>query len=285
MSVEAQIESRRLPFSGLSLITIIAVLIAAVTLFVVVAGPLLTTQDPNAYGADPNMAPSADHILGTDDEGLDVYSRLLFGARLSLLFGSGAALVALGIGALSTLLAMALGRVAETVLFGFIDLIRALPGILFALTCIVALEPGVGAVILALGISFSPNFALMTRATYRQQMSRPYTAAAKVLGAGRLRVALVHVLPNIAGALVTQFAIVLPRCIVSESVLSYLGLGVSPETPTWGRMIAAATPNLEEAPHAALAPIIALSLVTFSLAIIGNEMRRRFDPFRRSTTL
>src|SRR5699024_1025334 len=91
------------------------------------------------------------------------------------------------------------------------------------------------------------------------------------------RVALVHVLPNIGGTLITQFAIILPRCIVSESVLSFLGLGVSSEQPSWGRMIATATTYMEEAPHALLAPIIALSAVTFALAIIGNSQRQRLS--------
>lgn len=285
MSVDALLPPRRLPFSGLSPATILAYAIVALALVVSILGHWLTTQDPNLFSADLNEPPSASHWLGTDDQGQDVYSRLILGTRLSLLYGSGAALVALGLGAVAALIAMALGRVAETVLFAIIDLIRALPGILFALACIVAFEPGVGPVIFALGVSFAPNFALMTRATYLQQMARPYTAAARVLGASRLRVAVIHVLPNIAGALITQFAIILPRCIVSESVLSFLGLGVSPETPTWGRMIASATPYLEEAPHAALAPIIALSLVTFALAIVGNTVRRRLDPSRRSMTL
>jgi peptide/nickel transport system permease protein len=285
MSVDAAVQPRSLPFSGQSPVTILAFAIVVIALLISVAGPWLATYDPNAFGADMNIGPGPEHWLGTDDQGQDVYSRLIIGTRLSLLFGAGAACVAMILGGLTALLAMALGKAAETALFGLIDLIRALPGILFALVCIVAFEPSVGAVILALGISFAPNFALMTRATYLQQMALPYTAAAKVLGASRTRVALIHVLPNIGGALITQFAIVLPRCIVSESVLSFLGLGVSPETPTWGRMIASSTPYLEEAPHAALAPIITLSLVTFALAIVGNALRQRFDVSRRSVTL
>lgn len=285
MSVEASPSTFRPSFSGLSLVTMLAYLIVAVALVVAVAGHWLITQDPLMFSADINMPPGNGHLLGTDDAGQDVYSRLVVGTGLSLFYGASAALVALGIGSVVALLAMALGRPAEFVLFSFIDLIRALPGILFALACIVAFEPGVGSVVLALGVSFSPNFALITRATYLQQMTQPYTSAAKVLGAGRLRIALVHVLPNIAGALITQFAMILPRCIVSESVLSFLGLGVSPETPTWGRMIASATSYIEEAPHAALAPIIALSLVTFAFAIVGNSIRERFNVSRKSVTL
>lgn len=285
MSLNTPIQARALPLPKITLVSGIAYAILAVTLLVSVAGPLLVTQDPYMFSGDLNEPPSPAHWLGTDDQGQDVYSRLIVGTNLSLLYGASAALVALGIGAFTALLAMALGRYAEFILFGIIDLIRALPGILFALACIIAFEPGAGAVILALGISFSPNFAMMTRATYLSQMVQPYTQAAKVLGASRTRVALVHVLPNIAGALITQFAIILPRCIVSESVLSFLGLGVSPETPTWGRMIANATPYIEEAPHAALAPILALSLVTFALAILGNQVRQRSDISRRNVTL
>ncbi|HEY4200190.1 MAG TPA: ABC transporter permease [Devosiaceae bacterium] len=285
MSVEASPRTFRPSFSGLSPLTVLAYVIVAAALVVAVAGPWLVTQDPLMFSADINMPPGNGHFLGTDDAGQDVYSRLVIGTGLSLFYGAGAALVALVIGAIVALLAMALGRPTEIALFAGIDLIRALPGILFSLACIVAFEPGVLSVVLALGVSFAPNFALITRSTYLQQMAQPYTSAAKVLGAGRMRIALVHVLPNIAGALVTQFAIILPRCIVSESVLSFLGLGVSPETPTWGRMIASATPYIEEAPHAALAPIIALSLVTFALAIVGNSIRQRFNVSRRNVTL
>jgi len=285
MSVDASPRTMSPGHPGLSPLTKLAVAILAVALFIALAGPFLATHDPLMFSADMNEGPSAEHLLGTDDAGQDVYSRLLIGTGLSLLYGASAALVALGVGALAALLALAFGRPTEIVLFGLVDLIRALPGILFALACIIAFEPGVGSVILALGISFAPNFALITRAAFLHQMAQPYTAAARMLGAGRTRVALVHVLPNIAGALVTQFAIILPRCIVSESVLSFLGLGVSPELPTWGRMIAGATPYLEEAPHAALAPIIALSLVTFAFAIVGNEVRQRFNISRRSVVL
>ena len=244
-------------------------------------GPWLMTHDPQSYSYFLNELPSSGHWLGTDDTGQDIYSRLILGTRLSLGVGAAAALVALSIGAGLAIIAMALGPWAESIVFAIVDLIRALPGVLFALALIVALEPGVSSVVLALGMGFSPYFARITKATYDQEMARPYTQAAKVLGASPLRVALRHVAPNIAGALITQFTIILPRCIVSEAVLSFLGLGVSPEVPTWGRMISSAVPYIEEAPHTALIPILALSVLTFALAMIGDELRRRFDPSRR----
>jgi peptide/nickel transport system permease protein len=259
--------------------------IVAVAVLVAALGPLLMTHDPYQFSIAMNQLPGDGHWLGTDDQGQDIYSRLIAGTRLSLAFGASSALLALAIGGLAALVALALGRIAETVVFAGIDLIRALPGILFALAFVAAFEPGASSVVLALGISFAPNFALITRATYFQQMARTYTDAAFVLGAGRLRIALQHVLPNIAGALITQFAIILPRCIVLESVLSFLGLGVSPQTPTWGRMIANATRYTEDAPHTILVPILALSLVTFAMALVGDALRQRFDPARRRISL
>lgn len=262
-------------------LTAVGVAIVALLIGVALLGPLLTPHDPYQFSIRMDESPSADHWLGTDDQGHDVLSRLIAGTRLSLMFGAGAALIALGIGAALSLVALSFGRIAEIGVFSFFDLIRALPGILFALAFVAAFEPGATSVMLALGVSFSPMFAMITRATWRQQMARPYVAAAQVLGASRIRVTVVHVLPNIIGALVTQFAIILPRCIVLESVMSFLGLGVSPETPTWGRMIANATQNTEAAPHAVLAPILALSVATFGMALVGDAMRRGFDPDRR----
>jgi len=257
------------------------IIILAIALAVAVFGPLLQTFDPNDFSYNMNIAPNAENWLGTDDQGQDIYSRLIAGTRLSLGFGAAAAMTALLLGGILALVGLAFGRIGDVVVFGLVDLIRALPGILFALALIVALEPGTLSVILALGVSFSPNFARITRATYFQEMARTYVAAAQTFGAGKLRIALVHILPNIAGALITQFAIVLPRCIVSEAVLSFLGLGVSPELSTWGRMISSASEFTEEAPHAVIIPIIVLSVVTFGLAMIGDEMRRRYDPARR----
>ena len=264
-------------------VTTLAWGIFVVTMIIAVAGPWLATHDPAMFSADMNAAPGEGHLLGTDDGGRDVFSRLMVGTGLSLFYGASAALVALALGAGTALLAMPFGKLVEYPLFAIVDLVRALPGILFALAFIVAFEPGAFSVVLALGVSFAPNFAIITRATYQQQMAQSYTQAAKVLGARPGRIALMHVLPNIGGALITQFAIILPRCIVSESVLSFLGLGASSEQPSWGRMIAVATPYMEEAPHALLAPILALSVVTFALAVIGNAQRHRLTPAQKRT--
>jgi ABC-type dipeptide/oligopeptide/nickel transport system permease subunit len=256
--------------------------LVGIAVLAALAAPLLYSHDP--YGQDYAAlaeGPTPAHLLGTDEIGQDVFSRLLLGCRLSLVFGMLAAMVALVLGGAVGLVAVALGGVVEYLVFAVVDLVRAMPGILFALAMVAALEPGTLSVVMALGVSFAPTFARLTASAYRREAAQGYVAAARSFGAGRLRAAWRHILPNLVGPLVTQFAIILPRCIVSESVLSFIGLGVAPETPTWGRMIANGALALEDAPHAVLAPVVALSLLTLGLSLLGDAARHRLDPMRR----
>lgn len=252
-------------------------LLAAVAL----AAPWLMPFDPLAQDlAARNVPPAPPHLLGRDHLGRDVLSRLILGTRLSLGVAAGATLVALVLGAGLGLAAAALGTATERAVFALFDVVRALPSVLLALALLVALGVGAGPVMLALGVAFAPLLAEVARAAWRREQAAGYVAAARVLGAPRLAVLARHVAPNIAGSLVTQAAIVLPRAITSESVLSFFGLGVSPETPTWGRMIAAAVPYIERAPHAVVAPVAALSLATLAFALAGDRLRRDLDPLR-----
>lgn len=253
-----------------------AVLLAALL------GPALLPHDPlTQQVAARNTPPDALHWLGRDHLGRDILARLLEGARISLGVALGATLLALLLGAGIGLAAEASGRVPAFLVFGAFDMVRALPSILLALTLMVALGTGTGPVVLALGIAYAPHLGAVARAAWQREMAAGYVAAASVLGASRLETLWRHVAPNIAGALVTQAAIVMPRAITTESVLSFFGLGVSPETPSWGRMIAGATRFAEAAPHAIAAPVVALCLVTLGFALLGDGLRLRLDPLRR----
>jgi ABC-type dipeptide/oligopeptide/nickel transport system permease subunit len=227
-----------------------------------------------------NAGPSPEHWLGVDHLGRDVLSRLMMGARVTLAIGFGGGLIAFLIGGCLALAGLALGRISETLVFGAMDLARAMPGILLALLLIVALGSGAVPVAIALGISFAPLFAYVARAAYKREMAQDYVRAARIFGGGRLHVLVHHVLPNIVGGLVTQAAIILPRCIVTESVLSFLGLGSSPDAPTWGRMISDASRFIERAPHVIIPPVLALIVLTVSLSITGDYLRARLDPLR-----
>ena len=244
--------------------------------------PQVVPYDPLAQDLlNLNRGPSAAHLLGTDHLGRDVFSRLLMGGRTTLMVGLGGTLVAFVIGAGCGLAALALGRIPEAIVFGAIDIVRAMPGILLALLLIVAIGAGTGPVLLALGLSFAPHFAYVARAAYKREAAQDYVRAAGLFGGGRLHVLFLHVLPNVMGGLITQAAIILPRCIVTESVLSFLGLGSSPDAPTWGRMVSDASRYLEIAPHAILAPVLALIALTVSILLVGDALRGHLDPLRR----
>jgi peptide/nickel transport system permease protein len=254
---------------------------AAVLLGVVALGPSLVPIDPLAQTLElRNAAPSAAHPLGVDPLGRDMLARLAEGTRLSLAIAFAGATLALLLGTGIGLSAAAAGGPVRWLLLGVVDLVRTMPGVLLALVLMVALGSGALPVILALGIAFAPIFALVAAATYDRETTSGYVQAARVLGAGRFAVLGRHVLPNVAGALVTQTALVVPRAITTESVLSFLGVGVAPETPTWGRMIADGVPYIETAPHAALVPVAALSLVTIACVLAGARVRARLDPLR-----
>jgi len=256
-----------------------AILVAIVA--VALAAPYIAPFDPLDQDLLAlNQPPGPEHWLGTDHIGRDVFSRLVMGARTTLLVGLGGAFAAFVFGAGFGLVALSLGRVSEAILFGAIDLVRAMPGVLLALLLIVALGEGVGPVTIALGISFAPFFAYVARAIYHREVAKDYVTAARLFGGDPLHVLRVHLAPNLMGGLVTQAAILLPRCIVTESVLSFLGLGSSPDAPTWGRMVAEGSRYIELAPHAILAPVLAIILLTLSLSFFGDTVRRTLDPLR-----
>jgi ABC-type dipeptide/oligopeptide/nickel transport system permease subunit len=281
MSGAATVLTRRSRWPGAALV-LAAVAVAAV-LGLAVLGPALLPQDPLAQDLLAlNEPPGGAHPLGTDHLGRDVLARLASGARLTLLVGAGGAALAFLLGAGLGLLALALGGVARVLAFGLFDLLRALPGILLAMLLVAALSPGPLSVMLALGLTFAPMVAEVARAAHARESAADYVTAARAFGLSRLAVLARHLLPNLAGALVTLAAIILPRCIVTESVLSFLGLGGTPELPSWGRMIADASSFAEEAPHAVLAPVLALSVFTLALSVLAERARTAADPLRES---
>lgn len=264
--------------STASILTRLALAVVVAMLLVALLAPWLAPHDPLAQKLLwRNRPPLPDYPLGTDHLGRDILSRLLAGLRLSLFAGALGILIAGAIGAGLGLAASAIGGPVRAAFYGFIDVLRSLPGVLAALVLVAAFGSGLGVVCVALGLTFAPTFAWVTRIAFEREMAADYVAAVRGLGARRLRIAFRHVLPNIAGPLVTQAAIVLPRCIVTESVLSFLGLGIAPDTPTWGRMIAQATRWFEPHPIAVLAPMTALAVLTMALVIVGDALRRRLE--------
>lgn len=249
----------------------------AVLTLVLVAGVLSwlgLAQDP--YTQDfmaRNQGPGPDHWLGTDQFGRDLLGRLMAGAWLTLGVSASATAVALVAGAGIALLACRIGGWCRQAVFTVFDLLRTLPAILVGLVIMTALGAGTATVILAVGLTFAPLFAYITSATYDRELVAGYAVAARLMGGTSSWVAWRHMLPNMAGALITQIAIVLPRAITTESVLSFLGVGVAPDIPTWGRIISAASEYAEDAPWSLATPVLILAGTTLTLSVIGHRLR------------
>jgi peptide/nickel transport system permease protein len=244
-------------------------------------GPWLAPFDPldQDLGA-LNRAPGGAHWLGTDHLGRDVLSRLLSGAGTTLALAAVGTIGALGLGVVVGVLLPAIGRWAEAAGFAVVDTLRGLPPLLLGLVALAAMGPGLAPLMLALALSFAPTFAHVARTAWRREAAMDYVPAAIAAGASPARVLWRHIGPNLVGPMVTLAAVTFPRCIVTESVLSFLGLGSAPDAPSWGRMAADAARLAETAPHALLAPVVAIALATLACAVAGNAARRRADPLR-----
>ena len=249
----------------------------AVLAIVVIAGTLSwlgLTQDPYAQNfLARNQGPGVEHWLGTDQFGRDLMARLMAGAWLTLGVAASATLVALAGGAGIALIACRAGGWWRQTVFTVFDLLRTLPAILVGLVIMTALGAGTTTVVLAIGLTFAPLFAYITSATYDRERVAGYAMAARLMGGTSTWVAWRHMLPNMRGALITQTAIVMPRAITTESVLSFLGVGVAPDIPTWGRIISAASEYAEQAPWSLATPVLLLAGTTLTLSVIGHRLR------------
>jgi peptide/nickel transport system permease protein len=241
-------------------------------------GPFLIPWSPlETDYLSRNQGISSRHWLGTDSLGRDNLSRILSGGRTSLWVGLLGMAGALFIGGCLGLLAAASGSILDYLYFGFIDLLRTMPGPLLAMTLVVSLGQGLVPVVIALGFIFAPIFARLARAVYQREISMDYITYSRTNKASTLFILRRHIFPNILGAFLTQACIIFPRAIVTESVLSFLGMGVSPDNPTWGKIISIESQYFEENPISVLMPVFALSLFTAILSVLGNRMRHGTD--------
>jgi peptide/nickel transport system permease protein len=241
---------------------------------------LLWTPYPPGDIDIPNklQGPGAAHWLGTDSLGHDVASQLLVGARTSILVG----VIAVGIGltlgvALGSLASARRGWVEELVMRAA-DFTFAFPALLTAIMLTAIYGPGVVMSIVAIGIFNIPVFARLTRGAANAVWSREYVLAARAAGRGGLAITRVHVLPNIASALIVQATISFATAILAEAALSYLGLGTQPPQPSWGRMLNEAQQQMFQAPLLSLWPGLAIALSVLGLNLLGDGLRDLLDP-------
>ena len=224
------------------------------------------------------LAPSSLHWLGTDGLGRDVVSQLLAGARVSILVGVIAVGIGLMLGAALGLVAATAGGIIGAILMRLNDFAFAFPALLTAIMLTSAYGPGIVNAIVAIGIFNVPVFATLARALANSVLARDYILAARVAGKTPARIALEHVLPNIAPALIVQATIQFAIAILAEAALSYLGLGAQPPQASWGRMLSDAQALMFLAPRLALFPGLAIALSVLGLNLLGDGLRDRLDP-------
>ncbi len=254
---------------------IVSVLLLAFLLLIFIGQVLVPWSPVDSDFMNRNKGPGMGHLAGTDSMGRDSLARCLSGGRISVLIGLAGMLCALLLGGIGGAVASAIGGPVKALFFGMVDLIRSMPGPLLAITLVVSMGEGTIPVIIALGFMYSPMYARMSRSLYSREISMDYVHYSMANKAPKLWILARHILPNMAGAFITQSAIVFPRAIVTESVLSFLGMGVSPETPTWGKMISIESAFFESNPIAVLAPVIFLSVFTALFAVLGTRLREK----------
>jgi peptide/nickel transport system permease protein len=246
--------------------------------------PWLGLHNPVTIDVAHRMAgPSMSHWLGQDEFGRDVLSRLLWGARVSLTVACAAAALA---GVLGTALGLAggfLGGWVELLAIRSMDVVLCFPPLLLALLVVTIFGPGATTLIPVLALVYLPGFVRQVYAGVLTVRAQPYVEAMRVLGAGRLRIVLRTVLPNVGGPILVQFSLAVASGLVLESGLSFLGLGVVPPAPSWGLMIGAARSTMAQAPLLLLWPCIALSVTILAMNAVCDALRDAVDPHRRGS--
>jgi len=258
---------------------IIGGVIIVLFLLIALLAPLLAPHPPNALSLkDALTSPCREHILGTDEFGRSILSRIIFGARVSLNIALIASAVALGIGVPLGALAGYYGGWFDSVVQGLVDLTWAFPTILAALAIMFILGTGLHSVMIAVGVVYWAGYARITRGQFLALREEEYVQAARALGASNFRIIWRHLLPNSLAPLLVQLSLGMGQVILIEASLSFLGLGAQPPTPSWGAMLSNGRAYLLVAPWQTLFPGVTIMLVVLGFNLMGDGLRDALDP-------
>ena len=262
--------TRLAPFGAL-------VLLAAVTM--AVGAPVVSPHDPLKQNLDNTLArPGRTHVLGTDNVGRDVLSRVIWGTRISLLAGIVSVALAAAVGSVLGLVAGYAGGRVDGLVMRAMDAVLSFPPLVLALALGAVLGAGLTGVLLALGFVYTPTFARLMRGQVLSITARDYVDAARALGAPGWRIACRHVVPNAAVPIVVQASLSVAFAILAEASLSFLGLGIQPPQASWGSMINAGRGYLQQAPWIVFGPGVALFVTVVGLNFVGDAVRDALDP-------
>jgi peptide/nickel transport system permease protein len=249
---------------------------------IAVLAPLIAGYDPTKQSWTlVRKAPSALHWFGTDEVGRDLFARIIYGARASLLAGVVSVGIAMALGIPLGLMAGYGPGWADLVISRVVDAMLACPFLILAIAFAAFLGPSLTNAMIAIGITATPIFARLTRGQVMSVRNEDYVESARAIGNPRWRIALRHILPNILPQLFVQATLTIATAIIAEASLSFLGLGQQPPQPSWGSMLNSAQRFLTNAPWMAMFPGIAIFLVVLSFNLLGDGLRDAFDPRER----
>ena len=247
--------------------------------------PLIAPHAPNAQYRDAVLVPPfwqeggrAAYLLGTDAVGRDILSRLIYGTRFSLFIGVIVTTISLVGGIVIGVIAGYFRGWVDTVIMRLMDIILAFPSLLLALVLVAVLGPGLTNAMIAIALVFQPHFVRLTRAAVMAEKTRDYVVAAKVAGAGNLRLMFRTILPNCMAPLIVQATLSFSNAILDAAALGFLGMGAQPPTPEWGTMLATAREFILRAPWVVTFPGLAILITVLAINLIGDGLRDALDP-------
>jgi peptide/nickel transport system permease protein len=256
-------------------------LLAAVALL----SPLIAPHNPTQQDLINRLQqPDGKFLLGTDSFGRDQLSRLMYGARVSLLVGTGSMVIATVVGVSLGLLAGFVGGVLDTLLSRFYDAMLALPTLLFFFVVVAVFGHSLTALIVMIGLVFTVSFFRLARAQTQAVAQETYIEASRALGASTRRIVVHHILPNILSPLLVQVALGAGLAVTAEASLSFLGLGISPPTPSWGGMLQSGFEVVREAPYLVFGPGVLITLTVLAFAFVGEGLRSAVGTTRGAVT-
>lgn len=252
-----------------------------ITLIIILAvfAPWIARYDVAKMNARAKLAaPCADFWFGADNFGRDVFSRIVYGARVSLVVGIVSVGIAAGLGYLFGMLAGYFEGKVETIIMMIMDIIFAFPSILLALFIVAALGPSIINTMIAIGIVNIPVFARTVRASVKSVKSMDYIANARATGLKRMTILFKHITPNVMAPFTVQATLALSSAILTEASMSFLGLGIQPPNPSWGSMLSDARKYMEKAPWLVIFPAVFIVVTILSFNILGDALRDVLDP-------
>lgn len=266
-------KKNKLAMAGLILFAIMLVLALTAPLYINYETDVIQQTISARY-----QGPSIEHIFGTDQFGRDIFSRVFWGARISMFVGVVVVVISLIIGAVLGAAAGFFGGALDNVIMRFMDILLAIPGTMLAITIVAALGGGIQNLLLALSIEQIPKMTRIVRSSVLTLKTQDYIEAARSYGSTNRHIIFRHILPNAIGPILVQASLTVARTIISVASLSFIGLGINPPEPEWGAMLSEAKAQLMNYPYLVMAPGIAIILTVTSLTLIGDGLRDALDP-------